>query len=246
MNTIVCVLFASLICVVLPAQYAFADDPLAMPTDAKAAEHLRAGKRLYGIREFEKAIEEYKAGALVEDVPVFLFNIGQCFRKLNRYDDAIWHFERFLDRGQPTGDVKDVVEKLLVELREAKRKASEPAPAKTMGITTPGEPWYRDRIGWSLAGVGAVAAVASVYFLVDARGLDNDSNLEPDGETRDELRDRAKSRRLIGSIVGIGSVGLLAAGIVKLAVRRQGEERIVTTTWQLRIMQNGLALSGSF
>lgn len=63
--------------------------PLARPASPEAQEHLDRGNRLYGTRPFEEAIAEYKAGALIEPAPVFDYNLGQCFRQLGRYQEAI-------------------------------------------------------------------------------------------------------------------------------------------------------------
>jgi tetratricopeptide (TPR) repeat protein len=68
-------------------------DPFAKPATPEAREHLTRGNRLYGVRSFEEAIAEYKAGALVEPAPVFDYNLGQCFRQLRRYREALWYYE---------------------------------------------------------------------------------------------------------------------------------------------------------
>lgn len=99
------------------ASSARADDPLAKPKDAVAREHLLQGNKRYRLREFEKAIEEYKAGTLREDAPVFLYNLGQCYRQLGKYQDAIWHYERFLSRARPEGEFKTAVDEFLRQMR---------------------------------------------------------------------------------------------------------------------------------
>ncbi len=82
--------------------------------------------------------------------------------------------------------------------------------------------------------------------MVSANGLDDDANREPRAETRDELHDRASSRRLIGAIVGIGAAGLLVTGVVKLIVHPDDHERIVTTAWQLQVTSDGFSVLGRF
>lgn len=80
-------------------------DPFAKPASPEAREHLIRGNRLYGVRSFEEAITEYKAGALVEPAPVFDYNLGQCFRQLGRYQEALWYYQQFLSSGNPEGEV---------------------------------------------------------------------------------------------------------------------------------------------
>ncbi len=167
------ILVIAVLTVTLTSTTAFAGDPMAKPTNAESAERLTAGNRLYRVREFEKAIEEYKAGALKEDVPVFHYNLAQCFRQLGRYDDAICHYERFLDRGKPTGQLKTAVEDFVQQMRgELQKKAmtqppNDPGPtapqvvvppsAKTIVVIDRGEPWYADGLGWGMTGVGVLA-----------------------------------------------------------------------------------------
>ena len=241
-----------------------ADDPLAKPSNSEARDRLTAGNRLYRLREFEKAIEEYKAGALKEDVPVFLYNLGQCYRQLGRYDDAIWHYERFLDRGKPTGEIKDAVDGFIKQMKsELEKKAMTqppmepapeskeaapiaPAPPTTVMVIDRAEPWYADGLGWGLAGAGVVGAGISVGLFVSASGLDSDANAETRQEVRTSLRERASDRRLVGTIVGIAGGGALVTGIIKLVIRPKDRERTVTGSLNLGISHEGFQVMGQF
>src|ERR1039457_1372316 len=49
-----------------------------------ARAHYETATRIYDLREYAKALDEYKAAYLAKSVPSLLFNIGQCFRKLGR------------------------------------------------------------------------------------------------------------------------------------------------------------------
>src|SRR5262245_31421413 len=109
-------------------------DPLGKPNNPAAREHLATGTRFYRVRASETAVEEYKAGAVKEDAPVFYYNLGQCYRQLGRYEDAIWHYERFLDRGKPTGNLEASVRKFIAQMKAELERAAmkqppvEPAP----------------------------------------------------------------------------------------------------------------------
>jgi tetratricopeptide (TPR) repeat protein len=248
----------------LPPRAAFADDPLAKPTNAEARDHLTAGNKLYRVREFEKAVEEYKAGALTQDVPVFHYNLGQCYRQLGKYEEAIWHYERFLDRGQPTGELKSAVEAFITQMKgELEKKAmtqppvepapepkTQPAPQPVQPVvptpaTVPAESWYADPIGWSLVGTGVVGVGVSGVLLMSANGIDSDANNEPAQQARMDLREKADSRRTIATIVGIGGAGLLVGGIVKLAIHPAAQERPMTS-WNIGVTGNGVQVFGTF
>jgi len=56
---------------------------------AAARAHFEAATRLYDIHEYAKALEEYKEAYLAKPDPAFLFNVGQCYRKLGKLDKAL-------------------------------------------------------------------------------------------------------------------------------------------------------------
>lgn len=251
---------------------AFADGKLSRPSNPEARQKLTAGTRLYRLREFEKAIEEYKAGALKEDSAVFYYNLGQCYRQLGRYEDAIWHYQRFLDRADPLPPryktaVEGFIHDMRVELehqamtrppteveeanaaaeakpqRDVTADASEPRLTK---VVEAGDPWYMDGLGWGLAGTGAAASGVAVYLLLDAKGLVDDANREPSQVTRDQLRERASKRQLAAGIVGIVGIGALVTGAVKLAIRPKERERTVTTGLHVGVSRNEIIVMGRF
>lgn len=243
-----------------------ADDPLAKPKDPVAQEHLSQGNKLYRLRDFEKAIEEYKAGALKEDAPVFLYNLGQCYRQLGKYEDAIWHYERFLSRAQPSGDMRTAVEDFVKQMKSeldkkamsqpptepapdpGKSKPAEPAPhvVAPPPETAISEPWYSDTLGWTLSGAGLVATGIGGYLLFDASDLYDQANHEPRQEVRTQLRSQGDSRRTSGVIVGVGGVALLTAGIIKLAIHPSATRETTETAWNVGVSSNSLFVFGSF
>ena len=103
---------------------AAAADPLARPGHPEAVACLLRGNRLYAVREFDKAIEQYKAGALLEDVPVFQYNLAQAYRVTGRYEDALWHYERFVKRTNPTGELRQTVDGFMAQMQQEIERAA--------------------------------------------------------------------------------------------------------------------------
>lgn len=246
-------------------------DEITKPTSAEARAKLSAGAGLFRAGEFEKALEEYKAGVVIEDAPIFHYNLGQSYRHLGRYKEAIWHFQRFLRHANPLPDkYKQATETMIRDMKsEMDRKAmtnppTEPAdgePAKNVPAppqsappasqaSTPTElppPWYNDALGWGLAGSGVLGAGVSVALLVNAKSLDDDANAESSQVKQDELRERASSRRLAGAIVGVVSTGLLVTGIVKLVIAPNGrEQQSLASAIDISITPSGFAIAGRF
>jgi tetratricopeptide (TPR) repeat protein len=241
-----------------PATYA---DPLSKPALPGARNHLMLGNRLYGVRSFEEAAAEYKAGALIEPAPVFDYNLGQCFRQLGKYQEAIWHYERFLARGKPQGELLDAVNGFITQMKsELDKKAMtqkpiEPAPLPTPQSSLPGSQsnqvrpartaaWYEDSVGWVLTGSGVAGLAAGAGLLLDARSLRNDANANPDQRGSEQAHDKASTRSLVGGVIGMAGAGLLVTGLLKLAIHSQEPSR--ATGWNISITGNDLMVSGKF
>lgn len=251
-------------------------DPFKKPTSETAREHLSLGNKLFNVRDFEKAVEEYKAGALVEPAPIFDYNLGQCYRELGRYDDAIWHYERFVKRGQPTGKVLAAVNNFVDQMkaeREQRARSQPPtdvAPSAssdahqepTLPSSSPGastgvisadairteapNPRGTDWFGIGLVGTGGVAGVVGGVLIWDARSLRNDANDTVVQSQRITLHDRADTRALTGTIVGVAGAALIVTGVTKLVLNRGPRDQRATVTWDVSPTSNGVLVFGSF
>ena len=239
-----------------------ADDEIAKPSAEEAREHLAKGTRHYRLREFDEAIKEYKDGALIEDAAVFYYDLGQCYRQLGRLEDAIWHYQRFLDRANPLPPkykkaAEDFIHDMKAEVdKRVVAKPLEPATTapvtvtptpRTITVVDPPEPWYADGFGWGLTGTGAVATGISIWLLVDAKSLDDQANASASQQTQNDLRDRADQRRLAGTIVGVAGGLAIVTGIVKLAITPAPRTRTIDArALDLVVTPSGLAVAGRF
>src|ERR1044071_9464838 len=116
-------------------------DALSRPASQEARDHLDHGNKLYNIGSFEEAIAEYKGGALIEPSPVFDYNLGQSNRQLGKYREALWHYDRFLHKGQPTGELRDAVIAFMAEMRaHLENKAQTMPPRGPAPTSDPGPP----------------------------------------------------------------------------------------------------------
>ena len=236
-------------------------DPFAKPTSAEARNHLTRGNRLYGVRSFEEALVEYKAGALIEPTPVFDYNLGQCFRQLGRYQEAIWYYERFLLDGNPEGEVLGAVKSFIVQMKSeldreaASRKPTEASPRPT--APTPiqqrivpqhtdqaPEPsrtaWYHDKLGCALLGTGVIGLAIGGGFLADGAILDTNANSNPDQLEDRRSWNQAHTRTVAGAVVGAGGALLIAAGAIKLALHpREGS---AASAWNVRVSNRDVSL----
>lgn len=175
-------------------QYAFADEtPAATPTTqpatpanakAQAIEHFQRGKVAFDLGHFEEALRQYETAYRLLPAPKMLFNIGQCHRNLNHYEQALFAFRRYR-RELPGAPNVASVDKLLVELKEKLRlhhqaekerdeeknrqaqKAAQLATLKAASRRTPAAPVPIYKKWWFWTVIGGVAlggGAAGVYF----------------------------------------------------------------------------------
>jgi tetratricopeptide (TPR) repeat protein len=254
------------------ASPARADEPLLVePEVPTARQHFVQGNRLYRVRKFDEAITAYQAGALIEPAPIFDFNLGQCYRQLGRYTDALWHYERFLRNGPPA-ELRGLVTKLVQQVRaELVHKVMvQPPPdvaaapgAPHTGRSAPsaptadgssssaahgGEhlPWYSDAVGWTLLGGGVLGAGSAGVLLATAFDLRDDASSSQDEVRRTALQDAARVRRLGSAALGIGSAVLIATGAIKLAIHASEQPRPRAGSWSLGVSPRGVAVLGRF
>jgi hypothetical protein len=83
---------------------------------ATAKDHYETGTRFFELGEYRKALEEYKAAYMAKPDPAFLFNIGQCHRKLAEPQKAIEFFQQYLKKGHPNDVYREQVEGRIREL----------------------------------------------------------------------------------------------------------------------------------
>jgi tetratricopeptide (TPR) repeat protein len=220
---------------------AFAEPALQRPTSQIALDHLEKAARLYDNREFEKAIEEYKAGNLAEPAAIFDYDLAQSYRQLHRYTEAIWHYRRFLKASPQTparnAKVQELINQMQAELDQKAMTAppteAATAPTSTASSATPApavapppepmrsteqEPSGHDFVGFGLVGAGVVGLGVSTGLLISARNLHDQGNNTHDQAQSNALHDRADTRNLVGGVVGAVGVGLVAAGVIKLVL----------------------------
>src|SRR5579871_925298 len=72
----------------------------------------------YNLGEFQEALDAYKEAYRIRADPVFLYNLGQCYRQLNKPADAAREYRAYL-REQPEAKNRAAVEKLIKDMDEA-------------------------------------------------------------------------------------------------------------------------------
>lgn len=87
----------------------------------------------YNIGEYEVALEGYKEAYLLSKKPALLFNMGQCYRKLERYEEALTTYRSYL-REVPNSPIREEVEQ---HIAEAEGKLAEKSYARVVITSSP-------------------------------------------------------------------------------------------------------------
>ena len=177
------------LCLISVVSVARADRYFPRPRKAEACAHLDRGNQLYNLRNFQQAIAEYEAGALIEPGPVFDYNLGQANRQLENYRAALWYYERYMNETDPPPVVREAV---IAFIAEAKAHLEDKTPR--MGAATPNP---------SLVPTGsnaqAPAAQGVAVGAVDASRSQERSRGEPQARHPDWIA---------WSLMAMGAVGL--------------------------------------
>jgi len=267
------VVAAALVLTQAPVWAQSSGDSTPRPTNPEALKYLDEGYRLYEAGEFEKAIEAYKKGAEIDPGPRFHFNLGQCYRRLRQYDQAIFHFERVAADVRVSDKVRGYAKQFIKDMKAemAKAASSNPptGPAESLDDAPETQPgpdrsglssmpaqldtsaasaprWYRDSLGWSLTAAGGVALLTGAGLEVHASSLVTQADRETAQEDVLALKHRAHSNKLWGAIaLGVGA-GILAAGIVRLALIPESNDSRTSARLGIRVGPTWIGISGYF
>jgi tetratricopeptide (TPR) repeat protein len=130
-----------------------------------AKRHFERGERLFALGKFDQALDEYQKAYDARAISDFLFNIGQCYRNLEQYDEAIFSFKKYL-KDTPDAPNRDAVDRLIAELELKKergegRRIHRPPTSEEMPVY---KKW------WFWTAVGVVTVVGSVGLYEGVKG----------------------------------------------------------------------------
>src|SRR5262245_38010267 len=87
------------------------------------------GSEYYAAKSYEKAIEEFEAARRVMPAPEIDFNIARCLDRLERFQEAIVAYERYLGAAKDAADAAEVRERVgVLRTRVGQTPAAVPVP----------------------------------------------------------------------------------------------------------------------
>lgn len=143
--------------VAIPSRPAMADDP----ATRAARRHYERGEKLFALGKFDEALEEYQTAFDAKPLPGFLYNIGQCYRNLADYEQAIFSFKKYL-KLEPDAPNREAVERLIEDL-EAKKAHGDSQRFVRKKKQEESKPVYKKWWFWTGLGVAAIGGTAAIY-----------------------------------------------------------------------------------
>jgi tetratricopeptide (TPR) repeat protein len=248
------------------------DEPTPPPEDeprddanlARAMEAFQSGSENYNKAKYDVALRDFLEAASLYASPDFQYNIGLCYEKLDKPEEAIAAFETYL-KTKPDAPDRANVEDRVARLKQTAlaRKADggkKDTPSGKPEKSKAARPMLIT--GDVLTGVGIVVMVAGgVGFGVAARGkskqLDEVQNGgNPDDLTFEEAQALEKegkkletiqiSMLAVGGAVLVAGVALVAVGTVRRKKAKAAGGTSARLVPAVGLRSVGLSLSGRF
>jgi len=119
-------------------------------------------------------------------------------------------------------------------------------PVKPTTRFVPGEPWYRDPVGWTETGGGVIGIGVGAWLLASVANLDDEAHETMNTNVRTSLYDRASTRRTGAAIVGGVGVVAVVVGVATLIRHPEAHDEPVRGSWHIGITGSGVAVFGQF
>jgi len=230
-------------------------------------ESYELGKKAYNAARYEDALEHFQEAATRYASPDFQYNIGLCYERLEKPEEAVRAFRTYL-RAKPDADdranVEDRIFQLEKQIDAAKNQPDttpepqpDPDPEDPAPVVKPHKPLIIT--GAVLAGVGgALALGGGLGFGIAAgnrsRSIDDLNAGNPDRLTFDEASvldeegRRFETLQIVtaatGAAVAITGAALLAVGLRRKQQAQASSTATLVPTWTRR--SAGLSLQGRF
>lgn len=240
----------------------------------KAAEFFEEGEKRYNLQEYDKALELYKEAYLLAPEPELLFNIGQCYRQLEKYEEALKSYQTFLRLLAPDDPRRPAIDKLIGEVKdllEEKKSTAETSPTGTTKngaapaeAGAPGEnatnlappaltPVDDKKTGASPAmflyvgAGGALALGVTTGVLAISAGSRLKRLQAQDGASEAEIEGLFRRAKTFGLVADLATGAALASGVAGFLLQRSAKkatEKVAGVA--LGVSPSGVMLTGRF
>jgi tetratricopeptide (TPR) repeat protein len=248
------------------------DEPEAPPDAAsmdaddrqRAMDAFHRASDSYNRADYQAALSDFLEAATLYASPDFQYNIGLCYEKLNKPEEAIAAFQTYLKTKRDVPDRANVEDRIARLREELERRANEPAAKPIPDGPPPPAPRDRSKplviAGAAITAVGAAVALGGGIGLgLAAKRRSDDLDAVQSGGNPDdltfgdagELEDEGKRLELgqivtvaVGGAIALAGVALLAVGLSRRKQAKAGRAAALTPNFGRSAV--GLSFSGRF
>ncbi len=123
-------------------------------------------KKLFVMRKFRESASIYEAAFKISSKPKFLFNMGQCYKRLHQPADwkkSIFYFKGFLSYNT-NPRARELSEKYIAKLQERLDRLPSDAPVPEVGEDEPSKYMLNERLTPKETDVSAKPAIKSAFY----------------------------------------------------------------------------------
>lgn len=218
---------------------------------AEAKKRFEEADAAYRLQEYEKALEGFQEAYRLSKRAGLLFNIAQCYRQLDRYEESIKSYEAFIFDA-PESEYRAEAEKNITEIKAllAEQKAKEDAARLAALEAEKGDKTKKQVKALYLnAGATGAAGIASgVFFALSFRSFQRDNDLIVDAQALQREALVLKVSSIAADSLIVISLASAGAGFYLQKRYQKQKEEALKTTALLAPTQGGLqlGLSASF
>ncbi|MEM6290755.1 MAG: tetratricopeptide repeat protein [Myxococcota bacterium] len=238
------------------------------PQLSRAMESYELGTQAYNAARYEDALGHFQEAATLYASPDFQYNIGLCYERLGKPEEAVRAYKTYLRAKPNAPDRANVEDRIFTLEKQLAEESGEAGPAPEPAPQPDPEPEPVDTTkgrgliigGAALTGLGAAIALGGgLGFGVAASsrsddldaiqtgGNPNDSTFA-DAEALDDEGRRFETLQIVtaaaGAAVAIGGVAMLAIGLKRRKNARSGSQAVLVPTFTGR--SAGFSLQGRF
>jgi len=215
-------------------------------SDAAARQTFERGRAAFEVADYERALIYFRHAYRLSQRPELQYNIGVAASRLQREDEALEAFERYLtdtEDAERELEVKERIEALRASLeeREATERALADATVREAATTDVAALHDRRLPKTTIAGGSALAAVGVAGASAMAVGLARDGSCK---EERDGACVTERSATTFTYVYGAVGLAALAGSATWFAISHRRRTREGAVVWRIR--PGGLEVSGTF
>jgi tetratricopeptide (TPR) repeat protein len=174
----------------------------------------------YRLQEFSQALDAYKESYRISQHPELLFNIAQCYRKLERYEEALLSYQSFLrdvpkakNRAEVEAHIANLQKLLAERAAEAERIEQERLAKEAERLQQEQEAAEAERLKQEQEAAQRAAELAS-----QPSGPATSSPVFPEEE-----KPRKRGRVLLGAGAAVLAGGLASGGFALAGAQRASD-----------------------